>query len=56
LAVSSIVHGLKYDWRFESYGVIDLPGQMKVPTGFSHIRFIVMIFASCATSVTIYFT
>jgi hypothetical protein len=45
LSVSSVVHGLKYDWRFESYDVIDLRGQMKVPTGFSHTRFVVMILA-----------
>jgi len=43
--VSSAVHGLKYDWGFESYGVMDLPGQMNVPIGFSQTRFIVMILA-----------
>jgi len=45
LSVSSVVHGLKYDCRFETYGVIHLAGQTKVPTGFSHTRFIVTIFA-----------
>ena len=45
LSVSSVVHGLKYDWRFDGYGVIDVPGQMQVPIGFSHTCFIVMILA-----------